>query len=55
MMSRPAQCQDATLTFEMKGLVFLSFFPLTPWERYRLRHWSHVAGEKKVGGTPSFR
>jgi len=55
MMSRPAQGQDATLSFGMKGLVFLPFFPLSLGEGYRLRHWSLLAEEKEVGGILSFR
>jgi len=55
MMSRPAQGQDATLSFGMKVLVFLPFFPLSPGVGYRLRHWSTVAEEKEVGAIPSFR
>ena len=53
-LSRPAQGRDATLSFGMKGTVSLPFFPLSPGEGYHLRHWSLVAEEKGVGGTPSF-
>ena len=35
-------------------LVGNSFLPLSPGGGYRLRHWSLVAEEKGVGGTPSF-
>ena len=53
-MSHPAQGQDATLSFGMKGAVSLPFFPLSTREGCRLRHWSLVAEEKGVGSTPSF-
>jgi len=54
-VSRPAQGQDVTLSFGMKGLVFLPFLPLSPGEGHRLRHWSLVAEEKEVRGIPTFR
>ena len=54
-LSSPAQGRDATLSFGMKGPVSLSFLPLSPGEGYRLHHWSLIAEEKGVGGTPSFR
>jgi len=53
-MSRPAEGQDATLSLGMKRIVFLPFFPLSPGEGCRLRHWS-LGAEENVGGIPSFR
>ena len=43
---------DLVFRYERTGS--LPFLPLSLGEGYRLRHWSLVAEEKGVGGTPSF-
>ena len=43
------------LVFRNERTDSVPFLPLSPGEGHRLRHWSLVAEEKGVGGTPSFR